>query len=357
MVKLDQQLIVILFLIFFTSCEGQVKRDSSINIKEQKVQKEKVNSDVDEYFVESNDDSSPYAPSSITRNILEDKNGHIWFASWEGIIRYDGKSFVNFTNKEKLRRYHVFSLLEDRNGMLWFGTIGAGVYRYDGKSFVNFTMKEGLPDDRVTCIYEDKKGDIWFGTTGGASRYDGETFRNYTSKEGMSNHDINSIIEDSNGSFWFGTRGQACKFDPVRKSSEGDEKFEVIINHEGKSFNNVRSIIKDKMGDIWLGGNDGLWRYDGRSYVNYTTDFVGYIYEDKKGNIWTNSAKDGNEMRWRLSRYDAQLPSREKMNSKLVKEENDMFFGITEDSNGNIWLGKGYGIYRYDGEFFEEFSK
>src|SRR6516165_4647768 len=34
--------------------------------------------------------------------------------------------------------------LLDKAGNLWFGTTGEGVYRYDGKSFAQFTAKNGL---------------------------------------------------------------------------------------------------------------------------------------------------------------------------------------------------------------------
>src|SRR5688500_20237675 len=40
-----------------------------------------------------------HGPNNITRNITQDRNGNIWDASWEGIFRYDGKSFTHITNK------------------------------------------------------------------------------------------------------------------------------------------------------------------------------------------------------------------------------------------------------------------
>lgn len=92
-------------------------------------------------------------PNSITRNVIQDRKGNIWIASWEGIFRYDGKSFTNITSKVSSARF--FSALEDRNGNLWFGTIGSGVYYYDGKSFQNLTTKNGLVNNEITCIYED----------------------------------------------------------------------------------------------------------------------------------------------------------------------------------------------------------
>src|SRR5271169_4006715 len=52
--------------------------------------------------------------------------------------------------------------LQDKSGNLWFGTTGEGVYRYDGKLFTQFTVKEGLNSNTVYSILEDKIGNIWF---------------------------------------------------------------------------------------------------------------------------------------------------------------------------------------------------
>ena len=51
---------------------------------------------------------------------------------------------------------------QDRKGNLWFGTSNEGVYRYDGKSFTQFTKKDGLSDNDVKAITEDKAGNILF---------------------------------------------------------------------------------------------------------------------------------------------------------------------------------------------------
>ena len=82
-----------------------------------------------------------------------------------------------------------------------------------------------------------------------------------------------------------------------------DGKTFTNVTHSGKPFTNVRWIIGDRKGTIWLGGNDGLWRYDGSTFTNITQNFVGYIYEDKNGNIWTSS-EERHGGSWTLSRYD-----------------------------------------------------
>ena len=349
---------VLFLFVFIASCKGQNKTTQSKDIISQP---ETNLPEIDPYFTESKAITTSYGPRSITRNIIQDRNGNYWFATWLGIIRYDGNSFTNFTNKEGLRRFRVFSILEDRKGNIWFGTIGAGVYRYDGKVFTNITTKEGLVNDRVGCILEDKKGNIWFGTMGGVSRYDGKSFRNFTTEDGLTNNDINSIIEDKTGRFWFGTRGDACFYDARLPDGQG-KTFTKFTNKEGAPFVNVRSIIEDKKGNIWLGGNDGLWHYDPDkdrgSFTNFTTDFVGYIYQDKKGNIWTSSAanSNGNSNNWVLSRYDITLPPYEKVTATQIKAEEGMFFGIIEDKKGSIWFGTLDGVYRYDGKSFNYFK-
>src|SRR5882757_9847603 len=127
--------------------------------------------------VETKEVSTSRGPNGIVRTVKQDRNGNIWITSWEGVFKYDGKSFTNVTSKASSARF--FSVLEDRKGNFWFASIGSGVYYYDGKSFRNFTTKDGLAGDGVTNIYEDKTGNIWFGTGSGASRYDGKSFRNF----------------------------------------------------------------------------------------------------------------------------------------------------------------------------------
>jgi ligand-binding sensor domain-containing protein len=298
-------------------------------------------------------------PKTITRNIIQDRKGNIWFAAFDGIFRYDGSSFVNITSKVSSGRF--FSVAEDRKGNLWFGSIGEGVYRYDGKAFQNFTIKEGLVNNEVGCIYEDKAGNIWFGASGGASLYDGNSIRNFIMNgDSMSEdktgktlplvrppNEVTSIIEDRTGKLWFATRGNTFVY---------DGKAFVVFAHNGKPFKNVRSLMEDREGNIWLGGNDGLWCYNGSTCANFTTNFVGYIYQDRKGNIWTSSETT---KAWALSRYEGKSLSGMLYPKPIVteiKSDERMIFGILEANDGSIWYGTLQGVYRYDGNAIIDFK-
>jgi ligand-binding sensor domain-containing protein len=311
---------------------------------------------------------SANGPNAIVRNIEQDRNGNIWIASFEGIFRYDGKSFTNITSEVSSARF--FSVLEDRKGNLWFGSIGSGVLYYDGKSFQNFTTRDGLLNNEIGCIYEDRAGNIWLGANGGVSRYDGKSFRNYfvngdsmvEDRTGKTFPDftrppneVTSIIEDKTGKLWFGTRGRTFVYDP-RLDEQG--KAFTVLTHDGKPFTNVRTIIEDKKGGIWLGGNDGLWRLAGDAFTDFKQKFVGHIYEDKKGNIWISSEDIGGKKTWTLSRYDEKsLSNKNATIPEIIRAGEGMIFGILEANDGSIWFGTLGGVVRYDGKIFTVFKR
>lgn len=97
------------------------------------------------------------ALSSVVSSCI-DKRGNLWFGTWGGVSRYDGKSFTNYTIAQGLANNHVWSIREDKSGNLWFGTFEGGVSRYDGKSFRSYTTAQGLASNNIRGnIIEDKK--------------------------------------------------------------------------------------------------------------------------------------------------------------------------------------------------------
>jgi streptogramin lyase len=375
---MEKHLIILPLICIFCGCNGQgvpsITTDSSRTIQQAPGNiSNPLSIPEDPYFVLTRDTFSASGPKDITRNVLEDRDGNIWLSTWEGIIRYDGKRFTNYTLKEGLRQFHVFSILEDRGGHIWFGTIRGGLYRYDptadpssrqfdpsktgSNPFTLFTTAEGLANDMILCMMQDRDGLIWIGTDDGVSRYDpskrhthgSKVFTNFTAADGLCGNSINSIVQDAQGRIWFGTRGgergDCCYYD--------GKSYTLVSNAIGARFSNVRMILEDQQGIIWIGGEDGLYRYEpfasnatgGSLMTAITKDFIGYIFEDKAGSLWLSQ---GHGNRFSLHRYDGK--------TSVSIASRDMIFGITEDRNGNIWFGTTQGVVRYDGASFEAFA-
>src|SRR5262245_4349588 len=192
----------------------------------------------DPHFTPTAAKATSYVPRVIIRSIREDRAGNIWFATFGGPIRYDGKEFRNVSEEVGLAKTRIFSLLEDRSGALWFGSITGGATRYDGKSFTKFTDKEGLSNNDVMWIFEDRDANIWFGTGNGATRYDGKAMTTFTTKDWVAHNSVYAIAQDVSGRMWFGTQGGISSYD--------GKSFANLADTVGRSFVNIRAIVVDR---------------------------------------------------------------------------------------------------------------
>lgn len=107
----------------------------------------------------------------------------------------------------------VYQILQDRNGFMWFGTKD-GLNRYDGMSFRVYKKENsGLGKNFVTALYEDREGNIWIGTDGGVFIYnpvqDSFTAFNQVSDSGIRIRDfVTMISSDEKGHIWISVENQ-----------------------------------------------------------------------------------------------------------------------------------------------------
>jgi len=242
--------------------------------------------------------------------------------------------------------------LMDKAGNLWFGTTGDGVYRYDGKLFIQFTVKNGLSNNTVWSILEDKAGNIWFGTDDGACCYDGKTIsaipiavtdnsNSHPNDTPSAMNAVWSMLQDKTGKLWFGTSDGVYCYNG--KSFTRFPDNDSVINKEGLQLKMVDCMLEDKNGIIWFAsgmppGEEGLCRYDGKCITGFKPNGEGWIRaisEEKNGNLLLTTRHNG------VCRYDGKD-----------------FTNITEDRAGNIWFGtRNTGLCRYDGKTFTSFSE
>src|SRR5688572_17350996 len=75
--------------------------------------------------------------SNNVNAILRDRYGFMWFATDDGLDRFDGANFKVYRNKPmdstSLQANEILSLHEDKDGNLWVGTSGGSLSLYDRK--------------------------------------------------------------------------------------------------------------------------------------------------------------------------------------------------------------------------------
>src|SRR5690606_110832 len=181
---------LLLVSIFFTSCNGQTKTEQP-----NKTVVEQLS------FTSKKTKLTKSQGTTEHQNIhcsLQDKDGNLWFGTTgEGVYRYDGKEFTQYTEKDGLSNNIVWSIVEDNSGNIWIGT-DDGVCRFDGKTFskIPFTVTNAngfvtaIPQsgkNAVWSMFQDKSGSIWFGTSQDLYCYDGKYFSRFLDKGNVLN--------------------------------------------------------------------------------------------------------------------------------------------------------------------------
>lgn len=218
----------------------------------------------------------PTLSPNAAHSLATDKNNNLWIGTaGGGAYKYDGINFKSYLTeigkKQEDSLYHnwIPFIRKDNKGNLWFASMThGGVSQFDGKEFTQFLIKDGLSEDQVRTIYCDKTGKILFGFNGnrnsGLTVYDGNSFKTYSVEDGLCNKRIRAIYEDKKGNLWLGAgMGNLCIFD-------GQKFFE--FNYNGKAFSDVLFILGDLEYNIWFGGVNGIWKYDGESVTEMTTN-------------------------------------------------------------------------------------
>ena len=209
--------------------------------------------------------------------IIQDRQGFMWFGTLNGLDRYDGYNFTAYRpilgDTTSLCHNVINALYEDRRGILWIGTLD-GLNRYDRARdcFIrirhNPNNPNSLVDNRIRCIAEDNYGQIWIGTEGGLSCYDPrvDTFQNYlpdpNNPNGLGDFIIHDIYNDSRDQLWIATEKEGVyRFNRITQSFTRYRHETTESPKAGTSA--VITIGEDRWGNLWIGTwGDGLQRFD-----------------------------------------------------------------------------------------------
>ena len=342
---------------------------------------------------------------STVFDITQDKRGNMWFATYNGLNKYDGYSFTVYHYNEQ-KPYSIASDIirtctTDRHGKVWIGTDqGLSYYDADKDRFENFSdpndgkrlpvygiveindkelllhinkenllifntetyqFSNNLPTSLLssiipTCIYS--QGDyIYIGSYEGMYAY--SISQNILKKivtDTLNGKNILAILQQSPTRLWIATEGNGLF---LYNPQTGHLKN--YINIPGKkgsiSSNYVRSLALDAQNQLWIGTINSLNIYNEENddFNIYASDplesgslsqiSVRNIFMDSQGGMWLGTYFGGLNYYHPLKNRFRNIQFIAKQNSL----NNNIINCIQEDARKDLWIGtNGGGLNRYN---------
>jgi PAS domain S-box-containing protein len=329
--------------------------------------------------------------SSFVNSMTRDSRGFMWFATRDGLSRFDGSEFTTYKIGKNGDAPGVEQIYEAENGIYWITTTG-GTFHFDsnaaGKANTSREPEKNVLDAQLatsarSAIYKDKKGNLWMG--GAAPMQVRESNGEFSFEEiavsypddEWRKYQILNFFETADESLWMVT-----SYGLIRRMAGGGTAF----YHFGENDKvDLKYALADTAGRIWVDFNNSVEvfmpepasemaagskvttrnflvaRAQGPAPNNFSLPSAGgqishfasagtgenfnQIYESSDGRIWIAARNsviefDGKKRR----RYDAAhgIPAHVAF--------------VCEDAAGNLWFGGQGGAARLNRFGLESFS-
>ena len=331
--------------------------------------------------------------NSLTSNsvyqVVEDKSGNIWIATYGGGINVLAKdrngNYVVYNRHNVLKRYpaktyqKVRTIAVDHDGNVWAVTTdGIIIMSLQGGQFkcsplqVPEQMEKGLACNDIMYLAADRQGSMWVGTNGGGLSHavakDDKgcwEFKNYGVQDGLPSEEIRSMTFDGHGNIWFATDHILCTYD-VQKDifttfssldgvddtmcsegaacalSNGNVLFGTINGYyvvdRSKLTTKTGSLLKLRITDFFLNGELQSPR------LNH--NFSYYVPESKRVELPSNDA----EFAFRFASLNYQYQHRIHYQYRLEGYEAD--WHNADKSRMAVYSGVPTGTYRFQVKAF-----
>ena len=299
-------------------------------------------------------------------SIAQDKKGFLWFATEEGLNKFDGSRFIPFY-KENGKSHGINGnelncLLDDpKDSILWIGTQRAGInaYNYSNNTFKSYqhnaNEQSSLITNDITNIFASSDGNIWICTFWKGIDYfdkEKEQFIHYNTNtvSGLGSDHIWSLSEGKNNQLYIGHANEGFSILSIKEKTAKNYRH-IPEDPHSIPGNEVTCIYRDKNEHIWIGTNHGL-----ALFIPHLDRFISLGKFHKELSNRVHDIKQINENKlWIALEFggiaiidlsQALFQSFNNLQLSIIKGDNAPY-GLSnssirclqQDSFGNVWAG------------------
>lgn len=334
-------------------------------------------------------------PQKAVVSVVQDTKGFIWFATWNGLSKYDGYTFKNYKAHPgdgcTLTSNRLYSITPNQNSDIWCQTYDNRIYLFDSQEekFIDILHSIEKKEQKIFTveqIYALSKGITWIVCDQGAFRIDEQAFKRgeeasiqpYNAQQGnLPGSRIADVFQDTEGDEWILTDKGVQIIG--QKSMPGNTIFKRAVENNGNMYllsdnnrfaiynlqsrqlqfknipyefatlENIQNLGKDSLG---LCTQNGIISYYAQSKQFKWADIrttsqpltARFFYKDSHDELWIYTDIPG------IMRYNPHSGEKQYYQTApedMPKAERSSKNAIFEDSQGTLWVVPTLGCLSY----------
>lgn len=268
-------------------------------------------------------------PHNSINAISQTTDGYLWFATWEGVARFNGQRFqlFNRTPQTGMADSGSKALFADGNNHLWVGGARGSLTERLGDDWRAQPKAPSL----ISHVFLDRAKNMWLAIAGA-----GVQFRPYLSS-GNYGAPV-TLISDVSG-FRIAQTPDGTVYAATSSGLYSIVKGNATLLTT-EHFRRAEYISLTSDNQLLVATDNGAWLWDGKSFAEVTPELrnvsLSLVEMDNDGVLWFGTVNQG------LARLvSGQSLSYFEHNEKLAKRRILSWF---QDNEGNIWVGTNSGV-------------